>query len=114
MGAASVRVDRPAERHPRLLRDRVERRARLHLVKANPQRLGGVEGADHGVTQTGEPTLRAYSFFQVFPSHEPMFAHGADARQYHSAHWAGITPSCCICEKTSTMPQTSTIRPPAK
>ena len=27
---------------------------------------------------------------------------------------AGITPSCFICEKTSTTPQISAIRPPAK
>ena len=47
--AASIRIDRPAEWHPGLLGNVVERRAGVDLVEADVHRLGGVERADHGV-----------------------------------------------------------------
>ena len=47
MRAAAIRVDRPAERHPRCLGHPVQDRLRADLVEADVQRLGGVEGPDH-------------------------------------------------------------------
>ena len=79
MGAAPIRVDRPAERHPRTLRDPVDRRARLHLVETDAKRLGRIERAGHRLTQSGEQALRAGSFLEVVPTHERMFANASDA-----------------------------------
>src|SRR4029453_11525140 len=80
MGTPAVGVDRPAERHPRLFRDAIQRRARLHLVKVDADRLRSVEGPNHGVTQAAQLALRACSSLQVVPSHnEHMFADPQDS-----------------------------------
>src|SRR5437667_384997 len=77
MGAAAVWVDREAERHPRALRHLVDGRARADLVEADAKRLRSIEGANHRITHTGQPPLRAASSLQVLPTHEHMFAEGS-------------------------------------
>src|SRR4051812_9282953 len=82
MGTTSVRVDRPAERHPRLLRHLVQRALRADLVEAHVQRLGHVEAADHRlVAVAGQPSLLLGLDRQVAPAHERMFARAADGRK---------------------------------
>ena len=52
-----------------------------HLVKADPERLGSIEGADRGLTHPGQQALRACSLLEVIPTHEHMFAYATDGRE---------------------------------
>ena len=81
MGTPAVGVDRPAERHSRLLRNAIQRRACLHLMKMDADRLRSIEGPNHRVTQAAQLALRAGSSLQVVPSHdERMFADVEDGQ----------------------------------
>src|SRR3954468_15284766 len=79
MRATSIRVDRPAERHLRLVRDSVQRRLRSHLVEARVQCFRRVERPHHGAVRVArQPPLLLDLDFQLVPTHEHMFAHGKD------------------------------------
>src|SRR5205823_1237186 len=79
MCASSVRVDRPAERHPGLLGHLVEGRAAADLVEADVQGLGRVEAADDRlVAVAGEPPRLFGAHTEVVPAHERMFAYAPD------------------------------------
>ena len=90
MRAASVRVDRPAERHPRRPRNAIERRLRSHLPEARVERLGRLEVTDRRrLAVTRQRCLLGSVDRQALPTHEHMFAYppgGAapsfDARWY--------------------------------
>src|SRR6266702_4623090 len=48
VAAATVGIDRPAERHPRRVRHLVDDRPRLYLEEGHAAEGGGIEGAGHG------------------------------------------------------------------
>ena len=76
MGATAVRIDRPAERHPRRLRHPVERRFRADFVEASVECLGCVEGPDGGrlaVARQGPALLGLDA--QVVPAHTNTCSH---------------------------------------
>ena len=77
--AAAVRVDRPAERHPRALGHPVERGPRADLVEAHVERLGRVEVPHHGrLAVAGQRRALLCFDRQVVPAHEHMFAERPD------------------------------------
>ena len=80
MRASSIGVDRPPERHPRTLRHLIQRRACLHLVEADSERLGRIERPHYGgLAEAGQPRLGLLlSDLEIFPTHEQMFAHRPD------------------------------------
>src|SRR3954471_18038548 len=75
--APPVRVDGPAERQPAGARHAIQRGLGVDLVKADVERLGGVEGPRHGVGIAWQATLRGMLDGLGFPAHERMFARGA-------------------------------------
>src|SRR4051812_21451893 len=78
MCASPIRIDRPPERHLRLLRHAVQRRLRPHLVEACVHGLRRVEGPDHrAVAVARQAALLLDLDFQLIPAHERMFAYRA-------------------------------------
>jgi hypothetical protein len=79
MAATPVRIDRPAERHPRLLGNAVEDRARTHLVEAGVEGLWRIEMPNHRVLGiAGQPVPLFLLDREVAPAHEHMFAYAHD------------------------------------
>ena len=76
MAASPVRIDRPAERHPRRLRHPVQRRLRADFIETSVERLGRVEGPDRcRLAVAGQGSALLGIDAQVVPAHEHMFAH---------------------------------------
>src|SRR2546423_12396185 len=79
MGATAIRINRPPERHLRLVRHLVQRRLRAHLVEARVQSLRRVERPDHrAVAVARQAALLLDLDFQLIPAHERMFAYCSD------------------------------------
>ena len=57
----------------------IERRLGTHLVKADAERLGGVEGANGVDRQARQRPLGLRLDRLLIPSHEHMFAYAMDA-----------------------------------
>ena len=76
MTASPVRVDRPTERHARLLGHAVEDRSGADLVEAGPEGPGSIKPAHHRLVAVArQPPLPFAVDRKVIPAHERMFAY---------------------------------------
>src|SRR5205814_2117086 len=99
MTAASVRIDRVPKRHPRFLRDLVDRRAGADLVEAGVEGLRGVEGPNNrGIPEAGQLCGALAFDFQVVPAHEPMFAQRADVAGSATIQLGGLREWSCATQ----------------
>src|SRR4029453_7831031 len=79
MAASPIGIDGPAEGHARPLGYAVESGFGPDFVEPGVQRLGCVEVADHrGLAVAGKRRPLLGFDREVVPTHERMFAHGAD------------------------------------
>ena len=105
MAASPVRVDRPAEGHPRALGHAVERGLGADLVEAGVERLGGVEVAhDRRLAVAGQRGALLGVDRQVVPAHEHMFAQ-RDGRTGQAP------PSLAACSSAETVSATGVATP---
>jgi hypothetical protein len=76
MRASPIEVDRPVEPE-RGVRHVVEGRLGADLVKANAERLGGIEPADDRILGEARKPARLLVLFDplLIPAHEHMFAY---------------------------------------